>query len=255
MAELRVGTIRYDNGVKRYPFFEGYSLIEVMTPSTEYGSLSPYVLKNNKGQLMENVWQFSKVYSKIPAQTITYSRWDNRIIWKRGAETHITNGTVNDSYKKWRHDGMYASNAIRWPVGRSTSKNCLYSIKGQEDDPSVIPENSPLISENFERLDYITSRKLIYSPMYFQLVQREKQFKELVSRYESGEKLLIAEVDGPRSESIDYYIDTYGVTKNLIVNNTCLINDDTLNMFLNDPKHPYGHGFCLAESILKVARV
>lgn len=218
-----------------------------LTPSTEYGSISPYVLRDANGLVMENIWQFSKVYQYVPSQTIRYSQWDHRIIWQRSAETHVINGQLTNDYFNWRRDGMSAMHAIRWPVGKMNAKNCLYSIKGRDDDPRII--------DDVVSLDYISARKKIYAPLYFNLVRRERQFSELVSRYESGERLLIVEVDGPKQESLDYYIKKYDVDSNFIENDTVLITKETLNIFLNDPLQPYGHGFCLADSILSVAKV
>ena len=30
-----------------------------------------------------------------------------------------------------------------------------------------------------------------------------------------------------------------------------LITPENLNIMLNDPKHPYGHGYCLAKALLQ----
>lgn len=247
MSAIRVGTITYKKGKKIYPEYEGFTRIEVMTPSTEYGSISPYVLRDGNGLLMENIWQFSKVYQRVSAQTIHYSQWDHRVIWQRPAETHVINGQLTEDYYNWRRDGMSAQQAIRWPVGKANAKKCLYSIKGQDDDPRIIADHVAL--------DYITARKQIYAPLYFDLVRKERQFLELVSRYEAGERLLIVEVDGPKQQSLEHYIKQYSVDSNFIENDTVLITKETLNIFLNDPLHPYGHGFCLADSILSVAKV
>ena len=55
---IRIGTIEYKNGKKIFPSYPNFKRIEVMTPSTSYGSLGPYVLTNDKGHIMENIWQF-----------------------------------------------------------------------------------------------------------------------------------------------------------------------------------------------------
>lgn len=69
---IRVGTIKYDRGKKVFPPIPpGYKRIEVMTPSTQYGSIGPYALRDEKGRIMENIWQGCKVYPKVPELDVT----------------------------------------------------------------------------------------------------------------------------------------------------------------------------------------
>jgi len=114
---IRVGRRVYSNGSWADPSYEGYTPVVVMTASSEYGSLSPYQLKDSKGRLMENIWQFSKVYEKVPKSIQKYSRWNRKVIWNHPAETHIEDGELTDAYFKWREKGMYCKHAIRYPVG------------------------------------------------------------------------------------------------------------------------------------------
>ena len=81
------------------------------------------------------------------------------------------------------------------------------------------------------------------------MAKKTKEFAELKKRYKSGEKLLIIEVDGPHQESMDYYKDKYGVDDDFIVNSTVLVNDKNMDILLNDPKHPFGHGYCIGWAL------
>ena len=65
-----------------------------------------------------------------------------------------------------------------------------------------------------------------------------------------GENLLIIEVDGPHSEAINYYQQKYNVKGDFIEQNTMLATPENLEIMLNDPKYPYGHGYCLANILL-----
>jgi hypothetical protein len=65
-----------------------------------------------------------------------------------------------------------------------------------------------------------------------------------------GENLLIIEVDGPHEEDLEYYMKKYDVKKDFIENNTMLVNEENIKVMLNDGKHPYGHGYCLACELL-----
>ena len=243
---IRVGRCVYDsNGKRKDPSFEGFTPILVLTNCSEYASLSPYCLKDEKGKIMENLFQFSKVYETIPETTCYYSRYDKRVIWKWRAERHVRyceDGTIDilPEYFAWRHYGMYAKEAIRYPVGFHHRGKCLFALKENENG-EIVPK----------RLDYIESRKEIYYPIYDRLVRKEKQFLELEERLSKGEGLLIIEVDGPRQESLDYYIHKYGVSQDFIINNTMLATPQNLNIMMNDSKHPYGHGYCLANSLLE----
>jgi hypothetical protein len=101
-----------------------------------------------------------------------------------------------------------------------------------------------------QRLDYIAARKAIYLPLYLKLVVAKPQFSELRQRLAAGENLLIIEVDGPHQESLPYYKERYNVADNFIENSTVLATQENLQLVLNDAKHPFGHGYCLAAALL-----
>lgn len=99
-------------------------------------------------------------------------------------------------------------------------------------------------------LNYIEGRKEIYVPIYCELVKKQDKFYELKERLDSGENLLIIEVDGPHQESLDYYKEKYGVDDDFIENHSMEALDENLTIMLNDEKHPFGHGYCLAMALL-----
>lgn len=49
------------------PSYPNFTKIICMTSSTAYGDLGPYVLKNNKNQIIENIYQASKIYETVLA--------------------------------------------------------------------------------------------------------------------------------------------------------------------------------------------
>lgn len=237
-GKIKVGTITYSHNQKIFPKVQGYTNIIVLTPSTEYGSLGPYVLRDESGILIENLWQFSKVYERIPQTTQTYSRWDKRVVWDHPSEKHTdTNGSPNKKYWEWRKKGFECNDPIRYPVGKTARKTCLYSI----------PEN-----DKTKRLNYIEARKEIYCKSYILSVKKEKQFHELKQRLDGGENFLIIEVDGPQQESLEYYKKKYGVPNDFIVDDTIDITKENLDIMLNDSRHSFGHGYCLAAALLNI---
>ena len=204
--------------------------------SSPFWELSPYYLKNEKGEIMENVWQFSKVYEKVPKVKLFYSRYDNTVIWEHKEEKHIEDGKINDNYKKWREKGFKNNYAVRYPVTFNYRHTVKYSLKS--------------IDEPDKKLGYIEARKQIYGPEYVELVKKQPKFKSLQERLKKGENLLIIEVDGPHQESLPYYMGKYSLKNNFIERNTILINKENIKIMLNDEKHNFGHGYCLAVALL-----
>ena len=182
---------------------------------------------------MENRWQFSKVYKDVPKV--------NRKEWSHPAETHIdNNGNYTPEFYAWRKKGINHNKAVRYPVGFKHRSKCLYALMDKPD--GTIDEDN--------KLDYVESRKKIYIKEYCRLVKQHPKFKELKNRLENGENLLIIEVDGPHQESLNHYKEKYGVDDNFIQDNTIIVNEENIKFMLNDTKHPFGHGYCLAMALL-----
>jgi len=242
---IRVGRCTYnENGKRIDPEIKGFTNIVVLMKSSPYWELSPYYLKDENGVIMENKWQFSKVYPKVPATTQKYSRYDNTVVWKWKEETHIDNYSdsekkfPNSKYLKWRNAGMKNKFAVRYPVGFKNKSNCAYALKTATE------------TEFSDKLGYIDARKQIYIPEYCRLVKRQKKFKQLKRKIAAGENIMIVEVDGPHGESISHYIAKYGVKRDFILNNSMLVEENNIKIMLNDPKHNFGHGYCLAMALL-----
>lgn len=236
---IRVGRRIYTNSAFTDPEYDNFKQCIVMTPSTQYGSLGPYVLKDDKGRIMENIWQASKIYKEVPAVIQKYSRYSNKIIWNWKYERHIDdNNEILPAYWNWRQHLMNNKHPVRYPLGYGKNKLCLYAIAEKNDGTYEY------------NLDYINARKKIYCQVYCSLVKKQEQFTELQTELRNGTNLLIIEVDGPHGESIEYYKNKYNVADDFIENNTMLINEHNINIMLNDNKYPFGHGYCLACALL-----
>lgn len=239
---IRVGTCKYDKkGNRTDPSYPNFTpIIVLMKSHSEYGELGPYDLKNDKNQIFENIYQFQKVYKKIPSATQYYSRWSNQVIWKQNEETHIDQktGETNDAYWKWRNRGINNEYYVRYPCGYNYRHNVEYTLWLNSDG-------------KYEKLDYIQARKKIYVKEYIELVKNKKKFKELQNRLKKGENLLIIEVDGPHGEIVDYYKEKYNVHDNFIENDTMLVTQENIKIMLNDSVKPFGHGYSLAMALLE----
>lgn len=235
---LRVGTIKYKNGRKILPSYPGFSPIEVMTKSSAYGELGPYCLKDDNGYIMENIWQASKVYETVPPSTQRYSRYDQTIIWnwpgQRHVQKHDGQSELTPEYWDWRRSLISNPYPVRYPVGFNHRHKVLFSF----------------IKDPNEKLGYIEARKKIYVPIYSYLVSKHPMFHKLQERLREGENLLIMEVDGPKQELLPYYMEKYGVDSDFIVNDTMAVTARNIDIMLNDPSKPYGHGYCLAMALL-----
>lgn len=238
---IRVGRRKYDNSGHTDPSFPGFSKIICLTKSSPYGDLGPYVLRDEKGNIVENVYQASKVYGKVPKTRATYSRYDSTVIWNHPAEVHAISHDnewiLTAEYWNWRRKLESCEYPVRYPVGRLYRKNCLFSIKEEN-------------GKYFGPLDYIAGRKGVYIPLYCNSVRKEDKFHRLKRRLESGENLLIIEVDGPHQESLEYYTEKYNLPNDFIVNDTMLVTPENITVMLNDPLYPFGHGYCLGLALL-----
>ena len=233
LGQVRVGRIVN----QKNPSYKGFENIVVMLKShSVWYPLSPYFLKDDDGCIMENCWQFSKIYPKVQQSTQKYSRYNDTIIWQWPEEEHIKDDMIQPEYWIWRQAGFHNQYAVRYPVGYTHKPTVAYSLLEKGGVP----------------LNYIEARKAIYLPLYTSLAKKEERYKQLKKMLEKGVNLLIIEVDGPHEESLDYYKNKYNVNNDFIKHDTMLATKENLSIMLNDPKHAFGHGYCLAASLLNI---
>lgn len=247
-GQVRVGrTIYSKDGKRTDPSFPGFTPIVVLTKSSAYGALGPYVLKDPKGRIIENLWHSTKVFAEVPKVECKASRYEDRIIWSHPAETHATwdekNQTynLNQKYLNWRKKLESCPDAVRYPVGYQDRHKCLFAMA---EKPDGTIDATPLT--------YIEGRKKIYVPIYLEAVKRSPVFDSLKARLEKGENLLIIEVDLCHEEDLAYYVQKYNVPNSFITNGTMLATKENLSIMLNDTKFSYGHGYVLAGALLDI---
>jgi hypothetical protein len=91
----------------------------------------------------------------------------------------------------------------------------------------------------------------IYYKNYAAYVRAQQKYETLFDMIRNGKNVSICEVDGPHQESLQYYMNKYGVSKSFIRNNQMDATRKSLDIMLNDTKHPFGHGYCLAACLLE----
>lgn len=95
-----------------------------------------------------------------------------------------------------------------------------------------------VFGDNDKEYDYITSRKEIYVPEYYNLIKDQDMVKYWQNQLENGENLIIYDFDGPRKDD--------GEVLCLNLDNNLLIEK------INDTKHPFGHGYIVGATILGI---
>ena len=240
---LRIGT--YDYKTSNAPKIDGFTTI-IVHPRKQYKYrvLDPYHIKSPDGYLIENAYQFRKVYENVKAQNQTnyYVGHVGRIkIWQHPAEQHLKlNEQTNileptAEYWAWRNKGLNHNLAVRFPAGRTNTHLC----KG-------------LITDDGQVLDYLQGRK-IYIESYTKPgpnskveVREHPLFKDLQQRLTQGENILLCEVDGPQ-----YHDSAPYNTLNPNDKNTwhLTITPQTIKAARWNPNRPFGHGWVLCAML------
>jgi len=231
---------------------EGATNILIHTSAkTIGGALSPYNLKTPEGWILENVWQFSKIYPRVTPQRTSKSAYESwKIIWEYGFEKHydITTDTVCPEYWSWREKGYQAEYAVRYPNGFDGRRECLFSLWPVDHADASLTKDKYVVGcdgKTYEKLTYIEARKRIYCKLYRDLVRNHPEFSRLRKMIQSGKVLQISEVDGP---NVDWFKDS--PIKNYIVGKSLLINEKVIRYLIECPSYPFGHGYAIAALLI-----
>lgn len=213
----------------------GFTTILIHTSEKDpYGCLSPFIIKDEYGRILENLWQGAKIYEEVEAVTQYQHPQFHRdvIYWQHPKEKHVERNTILPAYWAWRKKLFENKHPVRYPNGFNNRHKVICSI--WQDD-----------QQNYLFLDYITARKKIYCNEYRRLCPRIPKFQELKQRVLNGENILIVEVDGPDPSL------TYPPYDRISLENPGLsIDESTIKLLINDPKKPFGHGFVIAALLL-----
>jgi len=214
--------------------------------------LSPYVLKTENGCIMENVWQFSKIYKMVFEQKQTLHRWTKEEGWCHPAETHIDEkGNITPQYWLWRNKGFNFQHPVRYPNGYHGRTKCVGVVVRRDLLTNIPdPEITRKVTVIDGRVDYVlvppeyfyVTRRCVYYNVYVTLARRIDQFHQLQRNIFSGTKYQTVEVDGPRKAE-DYPF-------NLADDNSLLLARDTARGWLNNRSQSFGHGVCLAIALI-----
>jgi hypothetical protein len=92
------------------------------------------------------------------------------------------------------------------------------------------------------KLDYVTSRKKVYVPEYYNLIKNRKMTKHWKKIIKKATDIVIYDFDGPRKTD-----------KNCVGDVTCLeLTKELLIKKINDEKFPFGHGYVVGACLLGI---
>jgi hypothetical protein len=138
--------------------------------------------------------------------------WNFESYWQSGK---VYENIPIEKTKKWWKE-------LKEPKRRfpnSKGKNVLYAIFDGTD----------------EKMDYVTSRKNIYIPEYYNLIKDKEHIEYWKKSLNEGNNLVIYDFDGPRTKD--------GST-------LCLeLTKELLTEKINDTQFPFGHGYIVAACI------
>lgn len=228
---IRVGKYYFEGNEWICPFYQDFTSI---VPS----SLSPDVLRDEEGRILSNIWEASKVYPNVPYCLRKVSPNDPTVAWEWPKEKHLLLSgkevkEILPEYYNWRGMLMRNPYPVKFLSGYHNPRKPFFFLESEDSEP----------------INYITARKKIYCPLYINRIKEERHFKELKERHEKGENLLLIEPDGPHQESLPYYKEKYKVDDSFIEKNTLLATEENLKIMLNDTKHQFGYGYCLAAAL------
>lgn len=244
---------QYINSTTQSPVLvENYDTINVLKwNNNKWKNLCPYLLKtdgneinhNPGGILFENFYQGSKVYDVVYENSVYPSKYQNNnpdyLWWKYEPLTKTGDIIIDEKnnidyelYFRWRNSLWNCKNPIRYPNKIHRRKNTQFCL--------CIDKNG------YERrLNYISTRKELYVNEYIRLIKKLPEYNILLNRLKNNKNIMICEIDVPaRGKKGNYGLDCDE-------HNICLMSINKLEILLNDTNEPFGHGLCLAYSLLK----
>lgn len=126
------------------------------------------------------------------------------------------------------YQGISAEKTKKWWKELKAPKRRYPGSKGLEVLHAVFDGSD-------EKMDYITSRKKVYVPEYYNLIKNKETLLYWKKMLKEGKNLVVYDFDGPRT--VDGEVMCTELTEELLVDK------------INDPQFPFGHGYIVAAAI------
>lgn len=221
--KIRVGCRRYSNfSGYRDPEIPGYTKISI----SEVSPYSSFKIKNQNGEILENIWTFSAVYNKIPEVKLLYSAQNKREIWNHRGETHYNPKTnyIDEKYWDWRISGF--SSAFPITYHDLDHRDSFFHLK-------------QMGFSSYLELDYIQAKKEIFLDGYFNHFD-----KTFLNNLPKG-NLLLVDRYCVNDDWLPYFTKKYNVKSDFIFKDTIQVNKETMNILINDNEVPICSGYAL----------
>jgi len=161
-----------------------FKVVNINYQNGNYRDFHSCFLKNEKDQIMENIWQSCKVYSKL--NYYTYKMFDT-VLWEHNAEIHLENDTVTNAYYLWKDKLINNKYPVVYPCGYCNRNKFEF-----------------ILFDN-KKYSYNDAFYNIYIPMYLNLIKNKPRFKELQKEYHNGQNILII-CDNLPNKEIDFNV-------------------------------------------------
>tara|TARA_B110001469_G_C9636017_1_gene318930 strand:- start:68 stop:679 length:612 start_codon:yes stop_codon:yes gene_type:complete len=138
--------------------------------------------------------------------------WNFESYWQSGKV--FENIPIEKTKKWWRE---LEAPKRRYP--NSKGKKVLYAV----------------FDGNDEKMDYVTSRKKVYVPEYYEMIKDSERIAHWKKHLEEGNDLVVYDFDGPRLD--DGSVTCMELTKELMIEK------------INNTQFPFGHGYIVTGCI------
>lgn len=245
-----ISTQRIKSTTTKPTCVDGYENINVLKwNNCKWKNLCPYLLKtdgeeichNPGGILFENFYQGCKVYDVVHQNSVYPSRYHSNkpeYLWwefhpiSESGDVIYEDGVINyELYYRWRDSLWRCKNPIRYPNKIHRRGNTQFTLCINKEGHE-------------RRFDYDMSRKEIYVKEYIRLVKKLPEYKKLLKKLKNGENIMICEMDVPSKNKKGEY------GKDCDDNDICQMSIEKLEILMNDRNEAFGHGLCLAYSLL-----
>ena len=125
-------------------------------------------------------------------------------------------------------EGIDRQTQLKWWKSQKSGKRRYPNSKGKR-----------ILYSEFDGIqrDYITSRKEIYVPLYYDLVKQKHvlaKWRKILEQYD----IIVYDFDGPRNDNNEPI--------------TLEVTTEMLQEKINDPLHPFGHGYVVAGILANI---
>lgn len=181
-----------------FPARDGFSRVDVTSGSMNRivkgrdaaSSFSPMCLGPVRGaEVFENYWQVMHDTGSLADVITQYGKVFSTLGHLEGDGTP-QGSKVTDKWRKFRDKGYKKAKGCRRPPEAKTSE-VLEVREGRRKFKYLRPSFAHYQGQN---MDYITSRKKVYAPVYAELVQKTEAFKVLKRRVDEGENVMIIDL-------------------------------------------------------------